>query len=343
MSTSPKGQHNLILLLSDLQRQSYKIVGSYWRKAFEIAGWRVIEIQTPETEEEREAITGKYIGAIIFHNTLGSHMIPLKRCVNIALPGHEWDRYPRNWVHNLNTFDSVWTYSQHVANTLKSSGVTCQVHFQPLPLYFESIPKKSNWPIVKPFNFISCGEAHFRKGFHLLMLGFQEAFPKVGEASLTIKTSQDCQWVSPREDIRIITELMSRKQILSLYHKYDGYVSASLGEGLGLPVAEAVRAGLPVAVNYWGGHCDLLTHDGFFPIDFEVIKQPFCSNPEYYAKEQCCAFSSPENIAKALVSMAKSSLTERKNMVLKAQNHLRSSFSNELVIEKITKKICELL
>ena len=332
---------SLILILSDLHRPSYQLVGSYWHDVFECCGCRVVEVQSPETTEERQSLASEYAGAIVFHNVLGDLMVPLDGCINVALPGHEWDRYPQRWVEMISQFDQVWAYSRHVADTLIRSGVRCPVHYQAPPLDLEPISVKEDYSVDRPFRFFSCGEAHFRKGFHLLMLAFQEAFPQ-GQAHLTIKTSRSCDWVAPRDDISIITEFMPRTELLSLYCQHDGYVSASLAEGLGLPVAEAVRAGLPVATNFWGGHHDLLCEEGFFPIDFDVVTQPFCSNPDYYAKGQCCAFSSPEAIAVALLAMRNSSSSERRDVARQADRHFTSTFTRDRVVEQIANRLRQL-
>ena len=174
------------------------------------------------------------------------------------------------------------------------------------------------------------------------MLAFQEAFPKIGQAVLTIKTSPDCDWISPREDIIIINEFMSHRDLLSLYSNNDGYISASLAEGLGLPVAEAVRSGLPVAANFWGGHRDILQKGSFFPIDYKVVDQPFCSKPEYYAQGQRCAFSDPHEIASTMIRMMNSTARERKEMAMNASDYFAKGFSQSTVNLQISNRVCEL-
>lgn len=316
-----------VWILSDRQRLSYRIVGQLRQRQFERLGYAVREVQTPETAADRNALADVCRGGLVLHNTLGFLMMPLRGCLNVALPGHEWDRYPPRWVNLLNAFDQVWAYSTHIAETLVRSGVLRPVIYLPLPVDTESVLEKTSYNTVGPFRMLSCGEPHFRKGFHLLILGFQKAFPQTGEATLTIKTSPGCVWNPPREDIEILSEHLSREDLLSLYHRFDAYVTASLAEGLGMPVAEAIMAGLPVAANQWGGHRDLLAEGGFFPIPYAEVEQPFCSDPDFYTEGQRCALSSPQGIAETLHTMACASPSERAAKAIQARMTLMKKFS----------------
>ena len=93
-----------------------------------------------------------------------------------------------------------------------------------------------------------------------------------------------CEWKSPRDDIILIKEEWSREKLLAEYENHDCFVSTSLAEGLGLPIAEAIMAELPVCTNYWGGHKSLLTLEGFVEIEHEEIIQPFTSEPAFLRK-----------------------------------------------------------
>jgi glycosyltransferase involved in cell wall biosynthesis len=195
----------------------------------------------------------------------------------------------------------------------------------PPPLAACRIPVKTTWRASSPFRFLSIGEAHFRKGVHLLLAGFMQAFPAEGEATLTVKVPAGCGWQSPRADITILAGRLDRKDLLTLYRAHDAYVTASLGEGLGLPVGEAVMAMLPVVINWWGGHCDIVQPSHCWPIAHDVVPQPFCSDPSYYAPGQRCAYSSPERIAVALRTVFEASSDERQARSLRAKAALDQS------------------
>jgi len=183
------------------------------------------------------------------------------------------------------------------------------------------------------------GEWHFRKGLHLLFRAWDLAFPKSNQAALTIKTNASCPFESPREDIRIIKQKLSVSELESMYLEHDCYLSASLGEGLGLPIAEALQAELPVCTNFWGGHTSLLQKGGFFELPHKEIVQPFCSLPELYALDQTCCFCDPKEIAKTLLRVVASSDEEREKMASRAAGSFAENFGLEAAKSKINSRL----
>ena len=318
-----------IVLLTDYEHPSYVIIGRLFRLTLESAGFTVME-------KPADAIAGGSVanGQWVLSNTIGPMFNPVPGAVNVALPAHEWSRYPADWVEKLNRFDEIWVASGHEREVLSNSGVTTPVELMAPGLDFDPVPLKNDWDSGGPFRFLSCGAGHFRKGFHLLMEGFIRAFPEPGSASLTIKTSADVSWSTPREDIIIDTRTLERRDMLSLYSGYDAYVTASLGEGLGLPVAEAVLACLPVLANYWGGHRSLLDQGAFWEIPYEEVDQPFCSEPSYFATNQKCAFSSPSAIAETLRMVVENSADKRESMARSARDFLLARYGKDVAIKR---------
>jgi glycosyltransferase involved in cell wall biosynthesis len=309
-----------VLLLSDERLGSYKIIGDLFCAMLRRAGFDV-EIRALDAYATAK-LPAFPKSRIVVQNTIGPRFNPFPGACNIALLHHEWDRYPPSWVATLNRFDEIWVTSTFVRDTLRRSGVVVPIKLRLPALDLEAIPQKINYAHAGPCRYLSCGEPHFRKGFHLLTEGFLEAFPSSGEATLTIKTSPGCDWRSPREDILIVSERFDRADLLAYYREFDVYVTASLGEGLGLPVAEAILAGLPVAANLWGGHRSLLGEHNFYRIPHRVVPQTFCSNPAYFASGQRCAFSPPSSIAKILRRAAADPAVKHKQMARAARTAL---------------------
>jgi len=174
------------------------------------------------------------------------------------------------------------------------------------------------------------------------MQGFMKAFPETGSALLTIKTSPSCEWKSPRDDIILIKEEWSREKLLAEYENHDCFVSTSLAEGLGLPIAEAIMAELPVCTNYWGGHRSLLTLGGFVEISHKEIIQPFTSDPAFYAEDQKCAYSSPESISQALKECTSISAKKRKEIVKVAKQFFFENYGSKVTHKSISKRLEEI-
>lgn len=330
-----------LLILTDFHRGSYEIIGKLFQDTLKNIG-EVEHVPTPTNLKERAILSKRALGGVVFYNTLGESFITLDGCYNIALPAHEWSEYPRDWIKLLNNFDEVWTTTDHVLEVLTQGGITTPVFRLPPALDSENIPEKQNWNLSEKPKFFFVGEPHFRKGHHLLMQGFMKTFPKVGEALLTIKTSPSCEWESPRNDIILIKEKWPREKLLSEYANHDCFVSASLAEGLGLPIAEAITAKLPVCTNYWGGHTSLLRRGNFTEINHEEIIQPYTSDPAFYAENQKCAYSSPSEVAKALMNFLKTTSTQREQMVDIAKKHLLLNYGSETASEKIKQRLEEI-
>ena len=328
-------------ILTDYHRGSYEIIGNLFQNTLQQLG-EVRNLPTPMSLKERRDLALGLKGGIVFHNTLGDQFIPIKDCYNIAMPLHEWSEYPNEWIKLLNQFDEVWTTTDHIQEVLKRGGLTVPVIKLPPALDSEDITEKKNLGVSDKPRFLFVGEPHFRKGHHLLIQGFIKAFPQAGSALLTIKTSPSCGWDSPRDDIILIKEKWSREKLLAEYSNHDCFVSASLAEGLGLPIAEAIMAKLPICTNFWGGHKSLLTRGGFIEIEHEEIIQPFTSDPAFYAENQKCAHSSPQEIAKSMKLFNNTSLSERKKMAFAAKENFLKSYGNENTLRNIHSRILEI-
>jgi glycosyltransferase involved in cell wall biosynthesis len=330
-----------LLILTDYHRGSYEIIGKLFQDTLEKIG-EIEQLSTTADPDERTNLSQMAFGGVVFHNTLGSSFIPIDGCYNIALPFHEWSEYPKNWIKLLNKFDEVWTTTDHILNVLKRGGLISPVFRIPPALDSESIPEKQNWNLSEKPKFFFVGEPHFRKGHHLLIQGFMKAFPEKGEALLTIKTSPSCEWESPRNDIILIKEKWPREKLLAEYANHDCFVSASLAEGLGLPIAEAIMAKLPVCTNYWGGHTSLLRRGNFTEINHEEIIQPYTSDPAFYAENQKCAYSSPTSVAKALQQFLITSHSLKEQMVDKAKGDFLKNYGSESTSIKIKQRLEEI-
>jgi glycosyltransferase involved in cell wall biosynthesis len=330
-----------ISILTDFHRGSYVILGQLFERS--LSGLCSVNHRaTPRNEIEREVANQELKKSITVHNTLGDGFVPVKNSYNIALPAHEWSQFPQKWIDRLNQFDEVWTTTDHVKDLLHDCGLNIPCFKLPPALDSDDIASKSCWTISNSPRFLAVGEPHFRKGHHLLMQGFIKAFPEIGQAHLTIKTSPSCNWVSPRKDIKVIKEDWPRGKLLAEYAKHDYFISASLGEGLGLPIAEAIMAELPVCTNFWGGHRSLLTLGGFVEISHKEIIQPFTSDPAFYAEDQKCAYSSPESISQALKECTSISAEKRKEIVKVAKQFFFENYGSKVTHKSISKRLEEI-
>ncbi|MEM7672950.1 MAG: glycosyltransferase [Verrucomicrobiota bacterium] len=320
-----------VCILTDFSLPSFVRIGILYARTFEELGWKVDHLPMGS---ETTKFTDRY--DCVFQNVSGRNFKAIKNCKNIGLFVHEWSHYPTAWRSYLDDFDALWTTTQHCKTIAERSELKPSALWIPPVFDLEAHPQKNSYHTSTPFRFLYIGEWHFRKGLHLLLESWQHAFPEIGEAQLTIKTSADCNFKSPREDIQIVVERWPVEMLNQAYIESDCYVSASLGEGWGLPIMEAIRSGLPVCANLWGGHSSMLTSESCFEIEHQEIPQVFAPRPEVYAPGQTCGFSSETRISKALRRAVNSSENERKNISAKALNRLNQDFSIDAFKERIS-------
>lgn len=309
-----------IFIFSEPSVSSYGRIGELYRDTFRAMGLRATVAPYPTHPPQVPR------GSIVLHNTLGYRFVPWPGVRNVAVPFHEWDRYPAAWVRRLDAFDEVWAATRFLASTLRRSGVGVPIRVLPPALDLQPVPVQRSWRAGSPFRMLFVGEPHFRKGHHLLIEGVRRLRLSPRHVTLTLKTSPDCAWTVSEPGIRQIAETWSRARLRDLYASHDAFVSASLGEGLGLGVAEAMLAGLPVATHCWGGHADLVTVGGYVRVPHRVVPQVFCSKPEFYAPDQRCALTSPDAIAAAMQRLIGMSARARERQARRASEAIRRRF-----------------
>jgi glycosyltransferase involved in cell wall biosynthesis len=71
--------------------------------------------------------------------------------------------------------------------------------------------------------------------------------------------------------IYLIHGNMEKEEVASLYahDKINCFVSATRGEGYGLPIVDAAASGMPVIATNWSGHLDFLG-DNFSKVDYQL-------------------------------------------------------------------------
>ena len=77
----------------------------------------------------------------------------------------------------------------------------------------------------------------------------------------------------PFPKIHLVHGQMTNSEIAALYSldSVVGYISATRGEGYGLPLIDAAAAGIPVVATNWSGHLDFLDKK-FLKVDYELVK-----------------------------------------------------------------------
>lgn len=188
----------------------------------------------------------------------------------------EVDGFPADWVRQANEMDEVWAPTEFNREGLLASGVTRPIHVMPLgvdPDHFHpgirGIPSPHGELV-----FLASFEWGERKAPELLLRAFNETFSAREPVRLVAKIQNKDPGVRVKEAIRalglrsaggrisyLLNQALPYHQLGALYRSADCFVSASRGEGWGMPALEAMACGLPVIATDWGGHTAFV-HEG---------------------------------------------------------------------------------
>jgi len=199
--------------------------------------------------------------------------IDLKKAYIYSL--FETDKVPSEWLPYFERVKKVFTFSEfnraHWSKTLDnvaSLGFGIEDSFR----YCE---EPANILNKKGYTFLSVGDFTERKGFDILLDAYCEEFGPEEDVTLILKTHRGGFTAMHRYQLSYLIEDMIKKHgrhprillntdklyyddLPRLYNACDCFVLATRGEGLGLPVAEAMSRGLPVIVTAQGGYVDFV-------------------------------------------------------------------------------------
>jgi glycosyltransferase involved in cell wall biosynthesis len=156
--------------------------------------------------------------------------------------------------------DRIGAMSHFVERLLRDSGVTVPVDVtgvgvDALELEAPDLPELRS---LRRLRFLHVSSAFPRKGIDVLLSAFFDAFSGADDVSLILKThpnphnevedllegARSAHRDPP--DVRWIDRDLGPSELEGLYAVADWYVHPARGEGFGLPVAEAMLAGVPV-------------------------------------------------------------------------------------------------
>lgn len=188
----------------------------------------------------------------------------------------ETDRIPEEWIEGFKKAKGVFTFSsfncEHWGKALDN------VHHLGFGMNktFLNGAKGTNILNKRGYTFLSVGDYTERKGFDILLDAYCEEFKANEDVTLILKTHKGgfvsyhkehlvnelkgylAEKYPNHPNILLYMDKVQHDDLSKLYKACDCFVLATRGEGLGLPVAEAMAAGLPVITTAWGGHMDFV-------------------------------------------------------------------------------------
>jgi len=208
------------------------------------------------------------------------------RTYRIAYWYWEFDSIPDAWVDCAKQVDEVWTATEFIARGLRERlSIPVRTLFPGVRLTPFEVRKRSDFGLDEgrytflfTFHMMSVME---RKNPLGLIRAFRAAFHKDDKVSLVLKTSfgdrhpaelQKLRDAAADSNIKVIDQVFSPDEVLSLMHACDAYVSLHRSEGLGLTMAEAMLMGKPVIATNFSGNVDFMDDSNSLLVPYELVK-----------------------------------------------------------------------
>lgn len=187
----------------------------------------------------------------------------------------EIEDFPRHWRDAFSIVSEVWAATDFVAASVrKVAPPHVVVNTMPIPL--TQTPSngeftRAHYGIDDRFLFLFSFDmlsVYQRKNPAAVVKAYMSAFSEVDGCQLVVKCMngernlsalEHLRWLArKRSDIRIIDEYYTREEASNLIELADCYVSLHRSEGLGLTMAEAICAGVPVIATGYSGNVDFM-------------------------------------------------------------------------------------
>jgi len=200
--------------------------------------------------------------------------------------GWEESRIPESMAEDFNRYlDGIGVMSAFVRDVLRDSGVD-------VPVRVVGNGVKPHDPAatvsavelegLRGFRFLNISSAFPRKGVDVLLEAYFAEFDGGDDVTLVLKSFPNphndvgdllkrlrAEHPNP-PDVRWIDRDLDDVELQGLYNLASCYVHPARGEGFGLPVAEAMAAGVPVISVAYSGLSDFVTPDTAVTIPFRL-------------------------------------------------------------------------
>lgn len=206
----------------------------------------------------------------------------------------EFGSLPKEWIAVMREkVDEVWAYTNYVRNCYIQSGLPEDRVFVVPPGVDTGVFRPDTPPLSlktkKQFKFLFVGGTIVRKGIDILLDAYAHTFTAADDVCLVIKdmggqsfyqgrTAQEMiakiQRTPGAPEIEYIDRTLNDAELAGLYTACDCLAHPYRGEGFGLPIAEAMAAGLPVIVTGYGAALDFCHPDNSYLIPARTVQLP---------------------------------------------------------------------
>jgi glycosyltransferase involved in cell wall biosynthesis len=207
---------------------------------------------------------------------------------NIGYWFWELPEFPDEWCDRFNLLNEIWVATKFVQESVQKKA-TIPVKCIPLVIKVDTdhlFTRKCFGLPEDRFLFLAMYDTksyHERKNPWATLETFKKSFQKNDpKAGLVLKVNNAKsspnqivelkQAIKDYNNIYLIVNPLSRKQVNSLIHSCDCFVSLHRSEGFGLVLAESMYLGKPVIATNWSGNTDFMSSENSCAVNYKLIK-----------------------------------------------------------------------
>lgn len=204
--------------------------------------------------------------------------IELPQVKNIGVWFWELQEAPSYMKNSADYLDQVWVWSRFCYDSLRPLVKDKLVYMKPfMSVDLLSAKKTKMYGKFTVFYMCDNHSSINRKNPLGVIRAFKSAF-KSDEARLILKIAHATEamiglvhFSLSGYDYTLITDTLSRHEILVLYQQCHIYVSLHRSEGLGMTMMEAMAHGKPTIATRYGGNVDFMNDSNSILIDYDLV------------------------------------------------------------------------